>query len=177
MFKKVLVLAAAAALFMPLAAKANTISSSAVQASAVIQPLCHTVSLGAFVFGPILPNGQTSNSGQGQGNDDYAASSLTNDCVSGTTYQIAFYDTGDCNLTNGSSSILWNIAVNGGSTPLLNCSGNPGPTPPSGGTDSFAAGSNGTNTIQLVGYFAPPKQSDGLATGTYTDSVTAVIYF
>lgn len=169
-------------MLLPIAANASTpagnrLTSSAVQASAVIQPLCHTVSLGAFVFGPILPNGQTSNAGQGQGNNDYAASSLTDDCVSGTTYSIAFFDTNGCNLVNGSSSIPWNIQVNGGSTNLLSCSGDPGTSPPVGGVATFSAGSSGTNTIQLVGYFAPPTQNQNLATGTYTDSVTAIVYF
>lgn len=172
MIKKLLALAvitAFAAVPAVSQAQGQYIQSSAVKASTSIQALCKNVSLGNLAFGPIVPNGTNTNGGY-----YFAATNLQNDCVSGTTYNVATFDS--CNLSDGSGDLIpYDIILNSGPS-VNNCSA-PSSTIPAHSLQFTAGGNSGTNNIQLVGVVNASNVNPSLPSGTYSDSVVAVVYF
>lgn len=173
MIKKLLVLAAIASLAaLPVAspAQGQSIQSSTVKASASVQALCKNVSLGNLAWGPIVPNGTNTNGGY-----YYAATNLQNDCVAGTTYNVATFDS--CNLSNGSGgNIPYDIILNSGPS-VNNCSAPTSTLPTNNLQFTASTSSGGTNNIQLVGVINAGNVNASLPSGTYSDNVVAVVYF
>ncbi len=176
MFKKVAFIAAVVAMALPIAASAtvgqgNSVSTT-FQATAKVQPSCSKLNVPALNFGNEIPEAAALSIGSNGFNftpgntGNYANLNTTNDCTVGAAMAFSFTSANNCNLVGPGGATIPYIIWDANGWDALNCSAG------GGNTSSTAVwGNNVTFYGNLGGVsFSTPS-------GTYSDTVTATMYF